>query len=189
MTLPDKLLANFEAQFLAGADHRWNAFPDDISMSNRFNSSPYLISYTLFKKVFCLNEHRRSLVVTLDELCVTMIAENHPPSFALIGGSFANTHISFPNDIDTVLFYLGVATRQSIKKISIKLTEGRLLGLDCTIHPAECSPILVAKLAAFYASLFLQERAPNPKPKAAILVDFEDFPYTLGSEQKEPLYA
>ncbi len=150
-SLPMSLVEGFETRFDTAMSRGFAPFPLPLERANRSNSSPFIIGYDKFAISFGSGRSRQQLLKLQIELLGTLRSMNLRPVFALCGGSFVDPGVDAPGDLDQLLFYEGRLGEREMAGMFNRLARFKASGLDCQLHPADVAPVLVARIAAFYA--------------------------------------
>lgn len=151
----------------------------DLSRAYPQNSSPFQMSLaTLMGQLE--SGYRFNM---LKNMCITL--ESLPSGLVahalLIGGSFVDSKISNPKDLDCVLYYSlenGANINNDLENVSIVRASWHLLNfanIDCRLVPLDAGPLLIIKMTSFMSGLYAAERGGGASRKALLLIDLNGF--------------
>ena len=148
-------------------------FLGPIETSTPLNAAPYMVPLWRLREGDFMSSRRpfiEKLIAVLDELAIEEIA----PQAILIGGSILSEAVN-PADLDGVIFYRSERA-ESLAPMGLrqKLEEWKSRGLDVRLIPADGSPVLLIKIAAYFMSLYTSQRRGRPAPRGPILIDCTD---------------
>lgn len=115
------------------------------------DSSPHMISFAAFARLFGGSPRRRELLAALDSELRLLKEQGVDPLCLLVGGGFVRDGAS-PGDLDALVAY-ALAPGSTVDVT--RLLAGRDTGdLDLRFVPGDVGPLLLMKMSCFFHTLY-----------------------------------
>jgi hypothetical protein len=166
---------------LADGFGTFDHFTTDADFSSPANSSPFITNRNKFAAWSARWPRRRALFQALEGRLQEARSAGVEIVCAMIGGSFLDADNPAPKDIDAVAFYR-LRGGAEVDAAALKALErsAKSDDVDMRFIPADGSPLVLIKCAAFFALLYARGRHRGPRqmdlrsPRGTVLIDWAE---------------
>ena len=137
------------------------------------NASPYVVRMAQFLSIAGRWEGRQALA---DNLRMALEQESLvAPELILIGGSFMDSLVVAPNDIDTVWLYRAredlAVDAKALRDRQVRLKASRV---DARFIPSDGDPLVLVKAIAFFTLLYSKGKTSREISRGMLLLDLRE---------------
>jgi hypothetical protein len=168
MTLADH--SPFRDSFVEAYKRGFPPLLDVVAKSTMSNASPYVCSVAEFSALCGVGARRKELSDVLQRALADLLSRHAEVVGLLVGGSFIDTQVVDPGDLDCVCFYRASEGFRA-DEMSGLTPKYKHLDLDIRFIPADSDPLLLIKAAAFFTLLYTARRGGEPS-RGTILVAY-----------------
>lgn len=149
-------------------------FPSPVGRCYPLNSSPYIIDFEQFVATYGDSTRRKELVSSLEILALEMSESGSLIRFGLFGGSFLDTRVKSPKDLDGLVFFdeKGAReTRPGVHCVPGLRARAEALSLDLRFVPIDVGLMWIVKISCFASALYARDRGTDQSNHGSILVE------------------
>lgn len=148
------------------------ALSNDVCSSFPYNSSPWCISLPQLEEK--MGYGARGRLLNAFRIAVEEMPNGLNPFAALIGGSFTNSEVITPKDLDCAFYYALDSTAPYNAAVLHRAAKHilRFVGIDCRLVPVDLGPLLLIKLTSYMTNLYAANKSGGACRRTLLLVEF-----------------